>query len=123
MAMPPYRQLDLTHIFNDVNALSADVHRLSEINRLSTANVQDTLKASVDEATILITAAVQEGQVLQASRAEEMYEDITERLDAETLEEKIDDLGRQVEDLPSNDSLSEEGDRIVNRLTNLVKLE
>lgn len=123
MAMPPYPQLDLTHIFNAVNALSADVHRLSEINRLSTANVQDTLKASVDEATILITAAVQEGQVLQASRAEEMYEDITERLDAETLEERIDDLGRQVEDLPSIDSLSEEGDRIVNRLTNLVKLE
>ncbi len=121
--MAAFIPLDLGHVYNAINALSADIHRLSEVNRISTINVQNALSASVEEAIIFITTTVQNNQEHHATRAEEMYGDIADRIDTETLEEKMDELERQLEDRPSSDNLAEEMDVRTTRIDNLVKSE
>lgn len=124
--MPAYGQLDLAHIFNAVNALSADIHRLSEINRLSTIGAQNATKCNVDEAHTLTTSTlstIQTDQDRHAARVEELWEDVSERINTEDIEMKIDDLLGQIADQPTTDKLEKELDGRITEIDNLVKSE
>ncbi|KLO12451.1 hypothetical protein SCHPADRAFT_890770 [Schizopora paradoxa] len=122
--MPPSRTLDHSHVFNAVNALSADIHRLSEVNRLSTLGIEEAMRSSVDDCNLYTTTTVVAAIAELQSRVEELHDELTEQIpDVEDIENKVDDILSQVEDLPTNDNIEEALNEKVSEINDLVKAE
>ena len=115
--------IDTSHVFNAVNALSADVHRLSEVNRLSTLKIEGSLTSSVDANNLYTTTTLLSSIADLQTRVEELHEELSGEIDSENIENKIDDLLGQVADLPDVNTLGDELTENFKEMDSKIKAE